>query len=498
MNDFLEALAAAREERSANLAERAYGSLEDILRMCDREWFEPIVVDLHRRHRSAVLDHLGRNWGLAKTINELLLGLASVVSSRADLYDHTLLSNIATLLSILMERYTPTLGTEREQACQRLEAVTQRIVADLVRLCAPQVECLIGLLRSVRDWVLGHKPAIRRVIMPELPIGNSIPVRLLRDSLAGSGICVEVPRLSLSRSDTGGSGSGARKIVAAEFGRLALAPGDAVVYIDEWSSGANFETLSDAIDRAVRGVNGVPFLPVAMLTDRSSEHQHYERRVRSHDALVTKLGRSGEEFWRVFPPLPSRFPRGQGTYFFWSEHDRTAGYRKLQVLGSLLSSIDAAVTEVAEDQEAFKQAWVVTLEQFGGKLAGAKERGISETMMRRLDVAQEMFNKSREAYAECYPELEAVDHPSNRGEISDPERALAEVGAAICSIAEAKGAKLCIAIALAHLKRQPGIDPANRFHNRKHVAAVRELDEPARAYHRLLMAELQKQLAGVG
>lgn len=149
MSDFVDALAAAREERSANLADRAYVSLEDILRMCDREWFAPIVLDLHRRHRSAVLDHLGWNWGLAKTINELLLGLASVVSSRADLYDPTLLSNIATLLSILMERYTPALGTDREQACQRLEAVTQRIVADLVRLCARQGDRLDLLPREV-------------------------------------------------------------------------------------------------------------------------------------------------------------------------------------------------------------------------------------------------------------------------------------------------------------------------------------------------------------
>ncbi len=495
MSDFLDALAASKEARSAELADQAYRSLEDILLLCDQEWFDPIVLDLHRRHRSAVLDHLGRNWGLAKTINELLFGLSSVVTSRADLNDPTLLSNIATLLSILMERYTPALGSDREQACQRLEAVTQRIVADLVQLCAPQVECLIGLLRSVRDWVLGRKPANRRVIMPEFPIGNSIPVKLLRDSLAGSGITVEVPRLSLSRSDTGGSGSGARKIVAAEFGRLALAPGDAVVYIDEWSSGANFETLSDAIDRAVRGVDGVPFLPVAMLTDKSAEHQYYRRRVRSHDDLLKKVGRTGEEFRCVFPPLPSRFPRGEGMYFFWSEHDRTAGYRKMQVLGALLSSLDAAVTEVAEDQEAFTQAWVVTLERLGDKLAGAKEQGISETTMRRLDVAREIFDKSREAYAACYPELEAVDHPSNRGEISDPDKALAEVAAAICTIAEAKGAKVCIAVALAHLKRQPGIDPIDRFHNRKHVAAVRELDEPARAYHRLLMAQLQKQFA---
>lgn len=215
MSDFLVALAKSREEQSADLADRAYRRLEDILQMCDREWFDPIVLDLHYRHRSAIHDHLGRNWGLAKTINELLLGLASVVTSRADVYDPTLLSNIATLLSILMERYTPALGADREQACQRLEAVTERIVADLVRICTPQVESLIGLLRSVREWVLGQNPAIRRVIMQEFPIGNSIPVKLLRDSLAGSGISVEVPRFSLSRSDTGGSGSGARKIVAA-------------------------------------------------------------------------------------------------------------------------------------------------------------------------------------------------------------------------------------------------------------------------------------------
>lgn len=52
-----------------------------------------------------------------------------------------------------------------------------------------------------------------------------------------------------------------------------------------------------------------------------------------------------------------------------------------------------------------------------------------------------------------------MDHPSNRGEIPDPDRALPEVAAAISTIAEAKGQESVIAVALAHLKRQPGIDP---------------------------------------
>jgi beta-phosphoglucomutase-like phosphatase (HAD superfamily) len=182
-------------------------------------------------------------------------------------------------------------------------------------------------------------------------------------------------------------------------------------------------------------------------------------------------------------------------YFFWSEHDRTAGYRKMQILGALLSSIDSAVNEIVEDEEAFRQAWLVMLEQHAEQLAGAEEEGISESTMTRLDIARELFDKSREAYAECYPELHAIDHSSNRGEILDPEKAVAEVVAAINAIAEAKRAKICVAVALAHLKCQPGIDPADRFFNRAHVAAVRELDEPARAYHRHLMNALHQRLA---
>lgn len=37
----------------------------------------------------------------------------------------------------------------------------------------------------------------------------------------------------------------------------------------------------------------------------------------------------------------------------------------------------------------------MTLERFADKLAGAKDQGINETTMRRLDVAREMFDKSR-------------------------------------------------------------------------------------------------------
>ena len=70
---------------------------------------------------------------------------------------------------------------------------------------------------------------------------------------------------------------GARKLIGEEFQRLALDKGDIVAYIDEWSNGANFETLADAIIRATAAVPGVIFLPVAMLTDRSPQHEKFRR-----------------------------------------------------------------------------------------------------------------------------------------------------------------------------------------------------------------------------
>jgi len=55
MSDFLDALAASKEQRAAELAEQAYQNLESILRLCDEEWFDPFVLDMHQKHRSAVL-----------------------------------------------------------------------------------------------------------------------------------------------------------------------------------------------------------------------------------------------------------------------------------------------------------------------------------------------------------------------------------------------------------------------------------------------------------
>lgn len=491
MSEVTDFLTWSRGKSRSEQAEQAERNFESILTLCDERWFDPGVLLLHRRHRPAVLDHLGNTWGLAKSINALAEGLFGVISSAADLDDPTLLGNLATFLSLMMDRYAPALGDDRDAVCGHFEAITQRVVADYVRVVEPQADRLADVVTSVCDFVRQRGPDAGRVVLMEFPVGNSIPVKLVERVVVAEGCRVVTPKVALSRKDTSGRRPAVQDLARERLKELNLQAGDLVVYIDEWVTGTNFQTISAALSAAVAGTAGAAFLPVGMLTPESERDPGFDAKRAQHDRLLAALERAGGDFRFVFPPLPARFPRPKGTHFFWSEHDRTSGYRKMQIHGSMFSSIDAAVAELSDDG-AFQRAWFAMLENEAENLAGVT--GVSDVTMRRLDVARELWQKSREAYLRCKPELEKIDHPSNRGEVDDPEAAVREVGVAFSDIIERGGAKICVRVALEHLRIQPGIDPANRYAFRGQTPVITELTEPARSFHRYLMDALRRRL----
>src|SRR5262249_54832845 len=117
--------------------------------------------------------------------------------------------------------------------------------------------------------------------------------------------------------------------------------------IDEWLSGANFRGITDHV-RKLCAARGASLLPVALLTEDSPADERFTSHCRHHDKLLGALGEEGERWRVVFPRIVSAVER-EG-YFFWSEYDRMAGYRKMQVLGSLLSTFDAAIEDLRRDR----------------------------------------------------------------------------------------------------------------------------------------------------
>lgn len=490
MDPGAERLIRSRDVRRQEQAETAAQNLESILLMCDGPWFDPGVLRLHRRHAADVLRHLGEHQGLAKAVNELLYLLASSVSGPADLDDPTLLLNTATFLSLLAENYAPALGADCGECRQHLDALTQRVVADLVKVARPQCERLGDVVDAVRQFVRTHPPSSGRVILPEFPIGNTIPVRLIAEQLRGAGYRVETPRFALARSDTSGSTPLVGGMVTAGMTGLGLTSGDLVVYVDEWVTGTNFQTISTALADAARRA-GAPLLPAGLLTDTSHAEKGYAKRQAAHDALAGRAGVAGGDFRFVFPGLATRFPRARGHYFFWSEHDRTAGYRKAQPLGMMVSSVAAAVETLADDDDALRAAWLRLTEDRAEMIPGAFARVIDLGTTAGVAAARSAFTASREAFRQSLPEIEAIDHPSNRGEVDDPAGLLQDICRAIVTVADRHGAALCVSLAVSHLRGRPGVDPEDRYHFRNHAPVIVELGEHAQGYHRALMYALR-------
>ena len=67
-----------------------------------------------------------------------------------------------------------------------------------------------------------------------------------------------------------------------------------------------------------------------------------------HDALAHKVGVRGSEFRIDVPEMKSLLGL-KGEPFFWSESDRINGYRKMQFLGSILSSLKQMIDHLASN-----------------------------------------------------------------------------------------------------------------------------------------------------
>ena len=106
-----------------------------------------------------------------------------------------------------------------------------------------------------------------------------------------------------------------------------------MVLVDEWLSGDSFNDVADSLRRILQW-QGVRFLAAGLLTEESAEATRYESHCRDHDRMLARLDLNGEDYRFVLPHLESAIQR-EGA-FFWSEYDRISGYRKLQVLGSLI------------------------------------------------------------------------------------------------------------------------------------------------------------------
>lgn len=361
-------------------------------------------------------------------------------------------------------------------------------------------------------------------------------MRLLQRTLAEQHHRIEVLCASLSRNDSKRAGITREALIVEKLGTASLSAGDVVVYVDEWNTGTNFAALAKLVAKSLEA-QGVRFVPVALMSSTAKAAARYASHVEQHDKLLARANVRGSA--RIeFPPLPTRV-RGAPP-FFWAEHDRLAGYRKMQILGTMFSSLDAAIERLATDPSRRQRAFNIMLEAH--EASGHDPRSIGWRARRAIDIAKRVATAtavpfiefalrntpkpllpfvrrqlvgrlpvglhlirrmSREfptwlaSYRELRPAIERIVHQSNMGPVDNVYTAIEQVGALIAAVVRGTPAEHIIALAQSLEEHEGGVDPEDRYYFKAHTPVLTALSGDDLVLHDAIMRHLRSELAAL-
>jgi hypothetical protein len=349
-----------------------------------------------------------------------------------------------------------------------------------------QIDSLCRLLLDIRTFLCRLNTSRSRFVLIEMPTGNSVAVKLLARLLeeCGGGAAVEIVRAALARKTLKEGSVTRRQLLDEHLKAAKLTKNDILVYLDEWETGSNFKAISEYLKKLVP--QGCFLFAAAYMTDKSSPHPRYKSFCDHHDALMQAWRVQGTEFRRLLPPLESSLGGG---YFFWSEHDRTAGYRKMQLHGSAFSSIDDAVQKLNVDSEALKASTQILLGELAAEndLPGTPGQGIRATM--------ELFEASYQDYLQCRDELRQIaDDMARGGQLDDFDAGMEPILQRYYGLLNDRKAKLAICLASVYMGRIGSLDPAKRYYFDDQAPVIIELAGPALNTHQIVMEEMKTHL----
>jgi hypothetical protein len=317
-----------------------------------------------------------------------------------------------------------------------------------------------------------------------MPVGNTLAVCLLEQLLRP--ICrVEVMRVALQRNTSRRQGPTRKQLLEEYLASLKLAANDVILYFDEWTTGANFNAMCEIHRKCIPRESF--FLPVAVLTENSKSVDRYKSFCIDHDKLVHKWGRNGAEFRKVLPAVPSVSHTGE--YFFWSEKDRMAGVRKLQVHGAMFSSIDATIEYLHANDDRLKIALGFQLADF------VIEGKIDEKYSNKIGLLLEIFNESYADYCACREQLrKCADDTAGGGELDDISEGLEALSPKYGALLNGRKAKMAVITASLYSKRFGSLDPENRYFFDTHAPVVISLNGRMAKVHDVTLRFLAERL----
>lgn len=482
-NPIREALASFDQDR----AKIAYQTLLGLLHAVRAEEGAPTLAIL-RENPELHIALLSKHPLMCNTIMDLSHLAITVIEQNIPVTDFVVAHDIAALVQVLTLSYES--HGASEETLEMMDAAYPPLFRRFLDGASSQVTTLCTYMLSIRDFLSKLALAQSRVVLVELPIGNSLPVSILNNLLSPVRP-PELVRVSLSRNDKARVGVTRRELLEERLQTIGLTAKDIVLYLDEWNSGVNFNILCE-LQAKILGGSGAFLLPCAMLSYRASSEPRYAKFCSQHDDHLRAWGRRGEEFRQEFPQLVSALPfEGE---FFWSEKDRVAGWRKLQLHGAMFSSIDATIdllTKNAEQLDAALQLVIV-------EIASTKE--LPSSPAQSLKTMREMFFESCEAYSQRRDELiRCADELAAGGMVDDFDSALHDLHDIYEKAGIEKGKeKMATCVALMFMKRMGSFDPADRYYFKTHAPIVVPLRGRMSRTNQLAIDYIEERLRVLG
>ncbi|CAM2983681.1 hypothetical protein RAHE111665_09830 [Rariglobus hedericola] len=337
--------------------------------------------------------------------------------------------------------------------------------------CSPQA---IPACKAIKDVMFFMQTLCLHntsIYVIDLPVGNTLFTKLLFRLLEDGGFKVKSVRAALSRNDRKTVGITRAEVLVDNLLSAQPQPNDVFIYIDEWVTGSNFNSICEVVKK------GIPkecfFLPVALLADKAYKHPRFESFKRDHDKIIKNWGVNGAMFRVDIPPLNTLTQ--MEAYFFWADQDRLAGVRKMQVHGSLFSSIEESTMRLSFDREALTIAANLVADRIRKK----SEHIDVAFLISRYPECYQDFMDCKDALRECVNEEELVKRTNSF------ESELRAVIDEYSKIIDKRPAKLAIELGMAYSMHHGSLDPSDRYYFKNHAARVEDLSGEMAVTHQI-------------
>ena len=372
-----------------------------------------------------------------------------------------------------------------ENVLAAIETAHEAMLKQYLNLVIEQADALCLFLLQIKWFFARMSFGDSRIVFADLPVGNSLPVLLLNHLLSPIAktetICV-----ALTRNDSKSQGITREQLLADEMNRLGLRKNDVVVHLDEWDTGVNFNRICKIQKRLIKK-SGAFYFAAAVLTDSSAQKNGFRSFCDHHDEILTKWGEKGDDFRKVLPPLKTQL-KADG-YFFWSENDRMAGFRKMQIHGSMFSTIDETIGVLHKNEEALNVAVGIQLAEIAGVTA------LPQSSSKGFASLKELFKEGYHDYLQCRDELrKCADEYREKGEVVNLHDEFVHLSPNYAKILDGRKAKIAVIHAITFSRRLGSLDPTDRYYFREQAPMISRLKGRMAVVHRVTVDFMKSRI----